>query len=534
MEKELTGAGVQVAPWRWKAALLVFAATWLVEWAEPSWMSLWPSIVALTIVFLTLRVMGGLLLGAAAGVVLINGGNPFRAFVSFFADHLIPSMQGDWRTSVIVFTFLLGGFAALLDYGGGIQALLHSMSRRGGKSTSRRVQVGAYALGLICFFDGLASCMLVGRSMRPLADRAGVSRAKLSYIVDTTSSAVACVAMVSTWIAYQLSMIEDGFAAAGQAVNSYLLFLQSLPYNFYSWFALLLLLIVIVRNWNFGPMRRAEAAVAAADVHTDFSVEVSPARAWIPLAVLIAGLLVGLYVDGAETVWPLSFQKISVAFGKADAAMVLVVTSALACIVAFLLNYRSPQGDREAVAVFMNGVSGLFVPVLILISAWVLSSTLQKLDAAGTLAMFMGDRVPVGCFPMLVFVVAMAVSFTTGTSWGTMGVITPLAIPLVLSLTVGMPPEAAHPVIAATVAATFGGAVFGDHCSPLSDTTIVSSIACGLETMDHVKTQLPYALLSAGVALIVGYGGVALGMAPWWSLAIGAVLLLVLPFLWRR
>ncbi len=530
---EPAGRVVQVAHWRWVAAVLVFAVTWLVWWWEPVWMSLWPSFVALALVLLTLRVMTGLLTGAVAGVILLNDGNPLLAFVSFFEQHLIPSVQSDWRVSVVVFTFLLGGFAALLDYGGGLRSLLYRLTR-GGKNASRKVQGGVYGLGLICFFDGLANSMLVGRSMRPLADQSGISREKLSYIVDTTSSAVACVAIVSTWIAYQLSMIEAGFAAHGETVNPYVLFLQSLPYNFYCWFTLLLLLVVIVSNWNIGPMRKAEERGASVEVLTGSEPGVSPARALVPLSVLIGALLTGLYMNGADTLWPLSWQKASVAFGQADAALVLVVASALACIVAYLSNHRSPGGEREAGAAFMNGVAGLFVPVLILISAWVLSSTLQELNAAGTLASFMGDRVPAGSFPMLVFVVAMGVSFTTGTSWGTMGVVTPLAIPTALSLTAGLPPEAAHPVIAATVAATFGGAVFGDHCSPLSDTTIVSSISCGLEPMEHVKTQLPYALLAALVALLIGYGGLAIGLSPWLSLAIGAGLLWMLPLLWKR
>lgn len=373
--------------------------------------------------------------------------------------------------------------------------------------------------------------MLVGRSMRPLADRSGVSREKLSYLVDSTSSTVACVAVVSTWIAYQLTMIEEGFRAVNEPVNPYLLFLQSLPYNFYCWFTLALLVVVIARNWNIGPMRAAEAGALPQEGPMSDFAKVSSLRALVPLAVLLGGLLAGLYISGVETLLPFSLRRVAEAFGQADAAIVLVVASAFACLVAYAFNRSSPDSDQAPGDVFLAGVTGLFVPVLILVSAWVLSSTLAELGAADTLTALMGDRVPPQAFPMAVFLLAMVVSFTTGTSWGTMGVVTPLVLPVALNLTGGMAPELAHPIVAGTVAAIFGGAVFGDHCSPLSDTTIVSSISCGLEPMDHVKTQLPYALLSAAVSLIIGYGGLAAGLPVWVVLALGLMFLFLAPSL---
>lgn len=499
-------------------------------------MSLWPSLVALAVVFLTLRVMVGLLAGASAGVLLLNNGNPLSAFVSFFETHLIPSVQSDWRISVILFTFLLGGFAALLEYGGGFRAILHRFVRGPG-NPARRVQAGVFGLGLICFFDGLANSMLVGRSMRPLADRTGVSREKLSYIVDSTSSTVACVAVVSTWIAYQLTMIEEGFKAANQEVSPYALFLSSLPYNFYCWFTLGLVAVVIVRNWNPGPMRAAEARLLPQREITHQEEEeasVSPFRAIMPLFVLLVAIFGGLYLSGTESLLPFSFRRVAEAIGQADAAIVLVVASAMACLVAYGCNRSSPASEKPPGEVFLGGVSSLFMPILILISAWVLSSTLGELGAADTLTALMGDRVQPSAFPMTVFLVAMAVSFTTGTSWGTMGVVTPLVLPVALALTAGMTPDLAHPIVAGTVAAIFGGAVFGDHCSPLSDTTIVSSISCGLEPMDHVKTQLPYALLSAALALFLGYGGLAIGLPVWLILALGFLLLTLPPLLPTR
>ncbi len=519
---------------RRNAAVAIWAATWPVAWLSPGWLPLWPGLVALITVFLLQRVLTGLLAGAACGVLLLQNGNPLTAFGAFFTEHLIPSVQSDWRVSVIVFTLLLGGFAALIEHGGGLRTLFQKLAGGAGHA-ARRVRCGVFGLGMVCFFDGLANSMLVGRSMRPMADRAGVSRAKLAYIVDSTSSAVACVAMVSTWIAYQLTMIEEGFRQAGRdEVNPYGLFLQSLPYNFYCWFTILLVSIVVWRDWNPGPMRAAEATARAAplpDTGAPASVpDGSPARALVPLGVLIFGILGGMLWSGSGGNPDWSWEGISRAFGAADAAAVLVVAAAFACLTAFFLNRRDEPGSEGAADVFLNGVTSLFIPVLILISAWVLGSAQRELGAAAWLADMAGDHFPAALLPAAVFIAAMTVAFTTGTSWGTMGVLTPLAIPVALALG-GAGEETA--LVAAVIAAVFGGAVFGDHCSPLSDTTIVSSISCGLEPMEHVRTQLPYALVAAAVSLLFGYLPVALGAPVWLALAAGVVILWFLPRWWK-
>ena len=236
-------------------ALLV--GTWPLTALDAEWIALWPSAVALIAVFLLNRAITGLLCGSAAGLLLIHGGNPFEAFVSFFADRLIPALADRWNISVLLFTLMLGGFAAVLERGGGMRALTERWIR-GSSRSGRRVQWSAYGLGLICFFDGLANSMLVGKSFAPLADRAGVSRKKLAYIVDSTSSAVACVAVISTWIAYQLAMIREGLAGAEGEPAPFGLFLKSIPYNYYCWFTLVLLAVVIAKNWNIGPMRSRE------------------------------------------------------------------------------------------------------------------------------------------------------------------------------------------------------------------------------------------------------------------------------------
>jgi Na+/H+ antiporter NhaC len=514
------------------AALALLAATWLWVPAEIPLKVLWPAVVAIASVFLLRRVLAGLLLGGLAGALLLESGNPAAAILALFRDHLAPTLASTWNLSVLAFTLLLGGFAALVERGGGFQGLLRGWLQNP-RRAARRVQWSAFGLGLVCFFDGLANAMLVGRTLSPLARRVAVSAQKLAYLVDSTSAAVACVAVISTWIAYQLAMIRAGYEAVGLEVNAYQVFLGSIPLNFYCWFTIALLAVVIQRSWNLGPMAEAEDGAKRAPelreesaARLDAGAGVSPLRALAPLAVLLLALLGGLYASGAERPWPITFQGLMDAFGNADAARVLVSASALACLVAFAFNPRDLDG-RHGARVFGEGVRQLLTPALILIGAWVLSSTLQALDASTVITALLAERMPVGLFPAAVFLTGAVVSFTTGTSWGTMGVLMPLALPVALTLTGDA--SASSPVVAGTVAGVFSGAVFGDHCSPLSDTTIVSSIACGIEPFEHVRTQLPYALLAAIAAALIGFLPAGFGVSAWLLLPAGFGVLALLP-----
>jgi tetracycline resistance efflux pump len=521
-------------PYKKNVVFGLWLLTWIFAWIDLPILALWPSVLALSSVLLLRKVIGGLLVGGSAGAILLANGNPIKAFLVFFTDHLIPALQSGWNLSVLIFTLLLGGFVALIEKGGGIQALVQRWLKKSG-SLKKRVEWSAFGLGLVCFFDGLANSLLVGKSLTPVAKQAGVSREKLSYIVDSTSAAVACVAVISTWIAYQLSMIQQGYEAVGiQNVNTFGLFFRSIPLNFYCWFTLGLLAVVIARNWNIGPMREAEARLESIkQIPVNESTQTTGAwRAIVPLALLIFGLIVGLYLDGVEGgIFPISFTKIAQAFGAADAAKLLVCLSALACIVAYLTNWSALKNE-DAGEVFMGGVLHLFNPCLILISVWILSSTIKELGASEVLSHLLEGNLPAGLFPATVFLVGTLISFTTGSSWGTMGVLMPLALPVAINLAGGQGGLDSI-LIPATVAAVFSGAVFGDHCSPLSDTTIVSSIACDIEPLDHVRTQIPYALIAAGMALLVGFVPSGFGIPSWISLIIGFSFLIALPKIFK-
>ena len=515
-----------------KGALLILLAllvglSCLLHFIEADFLAIWPSIVALILVFSTRNILLGLLGGAVFGSAILMDGVLYRVPMDLVVNHLLQTFQSSWKSGAIVFTLVLGGFVHLLEKGGTLQAFLARMLH--GRS-ARKVETGAGIFGMVCFFDGLANSLIVGRIFQPLARSAKVPRVRLAYIVDTTSSAVACLAFISTWIAYQLSMIREGFIMAGKEdlAEPYLLFFQSLPHNFYAWFALILLAFVIWKQWDLGPMRQFRSK-AVSDDHVEPVQQPEAAgvwRAWVPLALLLILVFVGIYADGVKNMskelLPISWEKLALAFAKANVTGVLIASGGLASILAWILYPRSANDDgKEAGSVFTEGMVQMFQPVLILIMAWMLSSTLNELKAADFLGELLGGKMSPAIFPTVVFITGSLIAFTTGTSWGTMGILMPLAIPLTFSL-VGVDQAQAMDLIPVVIGATFSGAVFGDHCSPMSDTTIVSSIACGIDPVDHVRTQMPYALIAAIGAAVLGFplSGYSGGSESWALLSI--------------
>jgi len=501
-------------------ALSLLAGTAALATVDLPVRGLWPPVVALTVIMVTRRAVIGLLAGGYAGAVLLAGGDPWQAYLAVCRDHLAPNLASSWKVGAVAFTLVLGGFAAVLDEGGGFAGLLRKLAAPG-RDAARRFQYATVGLGLLCFFDGLANSMMVGRVGRRLADRCGVSRVKLAYLVDSTSSAVACVALVSTWIAFQLSMIESAFAAAGREVNPYAVFLRSLPYNFHCWFTLALLPLAI--RWRFEPgaMGKFKAATRAAD--TDHVRNGSVASALTPLAVLLVAFLGGFVLLGSpRPILPLERHKLVAAFGSDAGPLVMVLAGLVATLTAAALFPRL-AGSRwqPAATAFGRGVRAMTGPVLVLVAAWILGSVVESLGTAELLASLATRVGAVWLLPAAVFVTGAVVSFATGTSWGTMGLLFPLTVPAAAAASGHLDPAAQTTLLHVIVAAVFSGAVFGDHCSPFSDTTIVTSIACEVEPHDHVRTQLPYALLAAGVAVLVGFVPAGLGAPAWVSLVGG-------------
>ncbi|MCF8128787.1 MAG: hypothetical protein K9N10_09745 [Deltaproteobacteria bacterium] len=517
----------------------VLGLTWVVAAWDTPLKTLWPVIVALTLVVITRRAFWGLLIGAFAGSVILCNGNPWQAYLELFARHLAPSLESSWKVGAILFTLVLGGFAAVLHEGTGFQTILHFFVGKRANA-ARRFQSAAAGLGIICFFDGLANSMLVGRVCKDMAEKCGVSRVKLAYIVDSTSSAVACVAFVSTWIAYQLSMIKEGFRMAGRDVNPYLIFIKSIPFNFYCWFTLVMLFVSILRRFNPGPMQRFEneaRALTTAGEPTLFAGKSAGVHSvLIPLITLISLFFIGFYLLGSpEPKWPVTAEKITAAFGSNAGPLVLVLSSLIATCIALLLFPARKDGHLiQGMLAFKGGVQSLIGPIFILVAAWIIGSVLGELGTAEYLSSMVSKTNAAVLIPSLIFVTGALISFSTGSSWGTMGILFPLAIPIAATACRAGDPAWQETYLQISVAAVFSGAVFGDHCSPFSDTTIISSISCGVEPHDHIRTQIPFAFITAVIAVLFGFLPAGLGLSPFLSLLAGALCLMFLPTVLRR
>ncbi len=521
----------------------VLVASALLASSESAWLTLWPSAVALVLVLLTRSALIGLLSGAASGALLISGGAPLGAVEQLVVQQFWPIFGSSWKLSAILFTLILGGFVALVEAGGGLQGLVKRLLGSG-RAPHKRMQFTVFGFGLLVFFDGLANTMLIGRLLRSAADRCGVSREKLAYLADTTGSAVACLAFISTWIAFQLSMIQEGFSLAGVegGVSAYGYFFHSLTANYYCWFALLLAVVCVWRDFNPGSMGRAEAKARATVVEVE-DTEVHASHwglAIVPIAVLTLSIPVLTYVIGTEALLPFSLSKFAEAYAVAETYVpqILVASSILASLVAafsyLLAKSNLSNATPAATKVFLKGVQDISWPVLILLAAWMLGAAISQLGTAGYLSELLEGRVSVAYLPAMIFLVGAAISFSTGTSWGTMGVLMPLAIPAIFAVTEGVADFERDQYVVAAIGAVFSGAVFGDHCSPFSDTTIVASIASGVEPLDHVRTQMSFALIAAGVALLVGFVPLGYGVPAWVCLLAGAGVLFILPSVWLK
>ena len=525
------------------ATIAVLAVSGYLASCESTWRSLWPSLAALAMVLISRSAMIGLLIGAVCGALLLAGGSVQSTIEQLVLNQFWPIFESSWKLSAMLFTLILGGFVALVEAGGGLQGIVKKLLGFG-CAQHKRMQTTVFVFGLLVFFDGLANTMLIGRLLRSAADRCGVSREKLAYLADTTGSAVACLAFISTWIAFQLSMIREGFLLAGQGkVSAYGYFFKSLPANFYCWFALIMALVCIWREFNPGSMGVAERAARDRQRPTPTGpVETVQAGHWglaiIPIALLTLSIPVLTYVIGAEALLPFSLSKFAESYGKAEAYVpqILVASSILASLVAGLTYAYARQGfvAKSEVKVFLYGVREVARPVLILIAAWMLGAAISQLGTATYLSEILQGHLPPALLPAGIFVLGALISFSTGTSWGAMGVLMPLAIPVIFSLTEGVGDPELDRLVVAAIGAVFSGAVFGDHCSPFSDTTIVASIASGVEPLDHVRTQLPFAMLAGLMALMVGFLPLGLGLPAIFCLGMGIFLLWGLPSMWKK
>jgi Na+/H+ antiporter NhaC len=522
-----------------------------------TWLTVLPPLFAIALAFALRQVLVALFAGLWLGAWLVQGGGfdgLWRGLLDTLAVHLRAALADDSHAAIIVFSLMIGGLVGIISRNGGMPGIVRHVTRFA--STPRRGQLATAGLGCAIFVDDYANTLIVGNTMRPVTDSLRVSREKLAYLVDSTAAPVAALALITTWIGLQIGLIGDAVARIdGYDEPAYSVLLNSLLYSFYPWLALLFVFAVALSGRDFGPMRAAERTAAergnavasdqpegGADVdRSGAGTNAEPAararNAVIPIIVLVVVTFAGLWVTGRSAAG--ADASLRDVIGSADPYVALLWSSLLAVLTAIVLTVAQRlMSLANALEAWLTGVHAVLPAMLILLLAWALAAVCVELDTAGYLAATLGDAIHPGLLPTLVFAIAALTAFATGTSWGTMGMLMPLVLPLAWSMLAAhglAGTEAGMPVLYAAVAAVLAGAVWGDHCSPLSDTTILSSMACGCDHLAHVRTQLPYALLVGAVAIFAGLLPVGFGW-PWWAGLGGAavVLLAALRLLGRR
>lgn len=514
--------------------------------------SLLPPLVAIVLAVLTRRVLLPLSLGVFVGAFLLTPPDApwWSPFASFFFAVRDSITDGQWNSlenadHKLAFTFslLLGGMVGVLEGGGAMDRFVSGIARR--IKTRRGAQTMIAASGLAIFFDDYANTLVIGGTMRSTADRYRISRSKLAYLVDSTAAPVAGLAIVSTWAATEISYMSEGLRAAGVQETSagFKLFLYSIPYRFYPWLALVFVFLIARSGRDFGPMKTAEANAVAEPVAPDASDNVPPMRhAWVPtilpILVCIATVLSVLVVTGYQSVGEKP-STISVwryagsVIGEGKSYWALVFGGAAGWISSLVLHrWICRLSLRVLGGSTLRGMRQILPAMAILWLAWALSAMTgaQSLDTGGYLSSLLNDSINVTVLPTVVFLLAGLMAFSTGTSWGTMAVLTPLSVTLALRLdasVAGAIGDPDGPICLATCGSVLAGAIFGDHCSPISDTTVLSSRASGCDHVQHVRTQMPYALVVGVVCILVGCVPSALGVSPWLCLAAGVVTLMI-------
>ena len=497
--------------------------------------ALLPRVIAIGLALITKEVYTSLLAGIITGGLLYSNFNlELMINTIFFQEDggMVYKLADAWNVGILVFLVMLGILVSMLNKAGGSAAF--------GKWASKHIktrigaQISVMILGVLIFVDDYFNCLTVGSVMRPVTDRHKVSRAKLSYIIDATAAPVCIIAPISSWAAAVTSSVPED-----SGINGFAVFLQTIPYNLYAILTLVMVLLVTVLRVDFGPMKKHEMNAIAGDLFTTpgrpyegNEEEVINEKAHVldlilPVAVLIASCIVAMVYTGGF------FEGASFvdAFAASDASVGLVLGGAVTLVFTFIYYMmRDVLSFEEFAKCIPEGFQSMIAPILILTMAWTLSGMTNLLGAKYFVADLVANSASAmqGFLPMIIFLVAAFLAFATGTSWGTFSILIPIVI--------GVFPEGQMMVI--SIASCLAGAVCGDHCSPISDTTIMASAGGHCEHVNHVVTQLPYVLVVGSVCmvgyLLIGiFKVVGLDAIVWLTLPICIVLLCVVLFVIR-
>ncbi|KAI9292847.1 hypothetical protein K502DRAFT_367244 [Neoconidiobolus thromboides FSU 785] len=514
----------------------------------PGWVTLLPILLLLGIALFSNQALVALIAGVFLSSTFINGFNPLTGFLRMLDYYTIQSLADLDHTKIAMFTFYLSGMIAMIQKSGGAQALADKISSFA--SNRRRGQLATFLIGLLIFLDDTASIMIVGSNFQPVTDKLQLSREKLAFLVHSTSSPVSSLSPISSWIGFQVGLIALQLNSLNIQEDPFILFLQTIPSRYYPIFMLVLTLITIVFKREFGPMlvaeRRAfiDGKVSKEDNNNLIEdkdplepKENCPKRwfnAAIPILITIVVTVLSLMLSGYYSLLDKQSKGEQVSFSAADIAGAgdpygsLLYSSFTGCLTCILLyKIQRIMNVTESVEVLIYGVKDVVETLIILILAWAIGNAFLDLNCAKFLVSALSSSLPKGVVPSIAFLFACVISFTTGTSWGTTTIMFPLVIPLAHETAPGD-----RLLLLNTISAILAGALFGDQCSPISSTTILTCLTSKVQVRAHVNSQLPYAILVVFSSLVLGYLPLGYNLFPDWAgLLVGIAFMCLVFFL---
>ena len=513
--------------------------------------SLFPPLLAILVAVASGRLVWGLCLALFSGALIALPTDvpvymwPLHALYMAAIDFVWTPLRDSFQLFILGFTASLIGMVRVVSLAGGTRGIAEALVRRAASARSTRLATAL--LGLAIFFDDYANTIVVGTTMRPITDRFRISREKLAYLVDSTAAPVAGVAIISTWIGFEVGLFGDAMDSLGTGISGYELFFRALPARFYCLLTLFFLLVSTLMRRDYGPMLRAErrarqhnqplapgAQPMTGDAH---QVPDHPdiaghwAVAALPVGLVIFGVLAGMHWDArnAEAVIAARgehafFSRVywTAVFSNADGAKVMFLSSLAGSGLAFVFartrksvrDGSRPLGTSTILRTWVSGITGFSYALLILVLAWAIKEMCQAVHTSDYLIGALENVLDPRFLPLLVFGLAAAVAFSIGTSWTTMALLLPTMLPVAHQM-------GDITLVILVAAAVLDGAIFGDHCSPISDTTVLSSIAASCDHIAHVRTQAPYAITTMCIAAVCGYLGSTLLYSTYIGLGLG-------------
>lgn len=531
-----------------------------------------PPIIAIALAFITKDVILALFSGVLSGTFLLSlasnifsaqniaFSNIYNTAVNSFSkiiSYVLESASDPVNAGIILQILCIGGLVALITKMGGAKAIALQFAKRA--KSAVLVQLNTWFLGLLIFFDDYANLLIVGPIMRPLSDKFKISREKFAFIIDSTAAPVAGIAVISTWIGLEVSLIKTAYEHIGISdVSAFGIFIETMPYRFYNIFMLFFVAATAIMGREFGSMYEAEirakttgqvapisksGTLNTAELEDQFlapkeDIRIRAFDAIVPIATLIFLSIIGFYLNGFDSLKgqelefannnPFSFETLRLAFANADSSVVLFQAALFAAIIAIFIGVcRKIFKLKEAIETWIYGWKTMIFTIVLLLFAWSLSSIVKELGTSLFITSLLADKLPEFILPATIFAFASAISFAIGTSYGTMGILMPLAVPLAYEVAKlnGMDMSATHHYMVMNISCVLTGAIFGNHCSPIADNVILSSMSAKCDHMEHVRTQIPYALFICAISLITGYIPVSLGLSVWIVLPLNCILI---------